>query len=202
MAAYSECSIYRFVIWLISRWCVRRRKSRIFAFTNDWKILWASRKLKKKGRKLVSIMIILNIWDEIYLRICFLGDDSTKIVAAIATSFSLSLLGNQFQVMKKSREEWFNPRLFNLTQLVAHVPRDGCIPKQSCLMADGHVLFPTFYTIQTVPLSVILRRLPTHLLFRVSRNISHLRHCLLSKTDERCILRGVSPFPHSGSPWN
>lgn len=50
-------------------------------------------------------MIILNIWDEIYLRICFLGDDSTKIVAAIATSFSLSLLGNQFQVMKKSREE-------------------------------------------------------------------------------------------------
>ena len=36
-------------------------------------------------------MIILNIWDEIYLRICFLGDDSTKIVAAIATSLSLSL---------------------------------------------------------------------------------------------------------------
>lgn len=47
--------------------------------------------MKKKGRKLVSIMIILNIWDEIYLRICFLGDDSTKIVAAIATSLSLSL---------------------------------------------------------------------------------------------------------------
>lgn len=68
-------------------------------------------------------------------------------------------------------------------------------------MADGHVLFPTFYTIQTVPLSVILRRLPTHLPFRVSRNISHLRHCLLSKTDERCILRGVLvPFSAQWKP--
>lgn len=66
-------------------------------------------KMKRKGRKLVSIMIIPNIWDEIYLRVCFLGETVLVMIRRLSRQLqrlSLSLsVENQFQVMKKSREE-------------------------------------------------------------------------------------------------
>lgn len=65
--------------------------------------------MKRKGRKLVSIMIIPNIWDEIYLRVCFLGETVLVMIRRLSQQLqrlSLSLsVENQFQVMKKSREE-------------------------------------------------------------------------------------------------
>lgn len=54
-------------------------------------------------------MIIPNIWDEVYLRVCFLGETVLVMIRRLSRQLqclSLSLsVENQFQVMKKSREE-------------------------------------------------------------------------------------------------
>lgn len=68
-----------------------------------------SERKNEEKRKKISIMIIPNIWDEIYLRVCFLGETVLVMIRRLSRQLqrlSLSLsVENQFQVMKKSREE-------------------------------------------------------------------------------------------------
>lgn len=69
----------------------------------------SERKNEEKRKKISFDYDNSNIWDEIYLRVCFLGETVLVMIRRLSRQLqrlSLSLsVENQFQVMKKSREE-------------------------------------------------------------------------------------------------